>query len=234
MSLHRGLVGALASAALLAVPVAASADVVYFTTHVPDLTTQQFTNDFEGMTVPFYSPMTYSQDGLNASYLGLGDVVVASAWWTTFKHEGNYAIYAAGAGTSDSFTRFSLDSGGLMGAFTADISSGFSLVNVPLQYRIVDSAGVAGNWLTTSVDIDHDFFTSVGFQAQNPGDAFKALDLRVVGGGSPDVGVYDGLMAWAAPTAAIPEPSSWALMILGFGLTGAMMRKRHRLVTATP
>lgn len=33
--------------------------------------------------------------------------------------------------------------------------------------------------------------------------------------------------------ATIPEPASWALMLAGFGLTGAAMRRRHRtLVTA--
>ena len=31
------------------------------------------------------------------------------------------------------------------------------------------------------------------------------------------------------PSGAIPEPSSWALMILGFGLVGAVSRRRTRL-----
>lgn len=33
-------------------------------------------------------------------------------------------------------------------------------------------------------------------------------------------------------TGAVPEPSSWAMMIAGFGLTGAAMRRRKRLVAA--
>ena len=32
--------------------------------------------------------------------------------------------------------------------------------------------------------------------------------------------------------AAIPEPASWALMIAGFGLGGAMLRRRRRLLSA--
>lgn len=35
-----------------------------------------------------------------------------------------------------------------------------------------------------------------------------------------------------APTAAIPEPGTWALMIIGFGSAGAMLRYRRRLAVA--
>ena len=30
----------------------------------------------------------------------------------------------------------------------------------------------------------------------------------------------------------VPEPSSWAMLIAGFGLTGAAMRRRRRTVAA--
>lgn len=39
--------------------------------------------------------------------------------------------------------------------------------------------------------------------------------------GAPDPGL--------GPTAAVPEPASWALMIAGFGLAGATLRQRRRL-----
>jgi hypothetical protein len=32
---------------------------------------------------------------------------------------------------------------------------------------------------------------------------------------------------------AVPEPTSWALMLLGFGGMGAMLRSRRRPVAAT-
>ena len=35
------------------------------------------------------------------------------------------------------------------------------------------------------------------------------------------------------PAGAVPEPASWALMIIGFGLTGARAR-RHRATSALP
>jgi len=71
-------------------------------------------------------------------------------------------------------------------------------------------------------------------------------------GGSPQTAFYQGLGAtWAAAHAAdatfangiydvdghhqgfvlgsVPEPSTWALMIGGFGLAGAMLRRRRSL-----
>lgn len=45
-----------------------------------------------------------------------------------------------------------------------------------------------------------------------------------VRGSSGVNGVYSGLLTLSG----VPEPSSWALMIGGFGLTGAAMRRRAR------
>jgi hypothetical protein len=44
--------------------------------------------------------------------------------------------------------------------------------------------------------------------------------------GTPTVDNYAGLDDISLTTGAVPEPASWALMIAGFGLTGAAMRRR--------
>jgi hypothetical protein len=36
----------------------------------------------------------------------------------------------------------------------------------------------------------------------------------------------------AAQQAGVPEPASWALMIGGFGLAGASLRRRRAIATA--
>jgi hypothetical protein len=35
-------------------------------------------------------------------------------------------------------------------------------------------------------------------------------------------------------SSAVPEPSTWAMMLLGFGAIGASMRRSRFSVTATP
>lgn len=34
------------------------------------------------------------------------------------------------------------------------------------------------------------------------------------------------------PFAVVPEPASWALLVIGFGLTGAVVRRRERVEVA--
>jgi hypothetical protein len=43
----------------------------------------------------------------------------------------------------------------------------------------------------------------------------------------------DGLAASSAVTGGVPEPASWALMIVGFGAAGAMLRRRRTLAAHT-
>lgn len=44
---------------------------------------------------------------------------------------------------------------------------------------------------------------------------------------SRGAGSYGGQITFV-PTAAVPEPSTWAMLLLGFGLTGAALRYRRR------
>lgn len=57
-------------------------------------------------------------------------------------------------------------------------------------------------------------------------------------GGEPDGGEPDGGVRQPPPpltqTAAVPEPSSWAMMIGGFGLAGALFRRRRVVLPAQP
>lgn len=46
--------------------------------------------------------------------------------------------------------------------------------------------------------------------------------------GGFNLGTYEATTA----AAAVPEPASWALLVTGFGLTGAVMRRRVRIAAA--
>jgi hypothetical protein len=39
---------------------------------------------------------------------------------------------------------------------------------------------------------------------------------------------YSGTINFNVPPPAVPEPATWAMMLLGFGATGLMMRRRNR------
>lgn len=71
--------------------------------------------------------------------------------------------------------------------------------------------------------------TSYGFIGQrflNQGDSVLAIVNRNGSYGSDSTGVNFTL------TAGVPEPANWALLIAGFGLTGAAMRRRRTRVAA--
>ncbi len=58
-------------------------------------------------------------------------------------------------------------------------------------------------------------------QAVSPGTS-----TLVIQGAAGALGTYTGSLAYA-----VPEPAMWALMILGFGVTGAALRTRRRRVS---
>ena len=47
--------------------------------------------------------------------------------------------------------------------------------------------------------------------------------LRFVNGN----GVYSGVVSGRLDMPAVPEPATWAMMILGFGAGGSMIRRRR-------
>jgi hypothetical protein len=52
--------------------------------------------------------------------------------------------------------------------------------------------------------------------------------------GNDVIGAGSFNMAFSLAGAAVPEPASWAMMIMGFGLAGASLRTRRRLRSAQP
>ena len=55
----------------------------------------------------------------------------------------------------------------------------------------------------------------------------------LVSGTSGGNGSYSGVISFSPSVGVVPEPGAWALMILGFGGAGAMLRRRNsRLVPA--
>jgi hypothetical protein len=94
----------------------------------------------------------------------------------------------------------------------------------------------------SSIDLDGLFFFT-----KTSGDPSERWDLfsAVIGGGTHSINVHGtvvttGPLRNAASYAgtlnlspiAVPEPATWALMIMGFGGVGAMIRSRRRVAAA--
>lgn len=56
----------------------------------------------------------------------------------------------------------------------------------------------------------------------------SAADSATYTQASLSIGTGSAVLNQATPTSPVPEPHTWALMILGFGASGAMLRRRPR------
>jgi hypothetical protein len=106
-------------------------------------------------------------------------------------------------------------------------------INVHLETLISTSNALFGGVLLSS--FDHNAVGSGSandFTAFSPGaGSFSVTEKYVL------TAAASGAERSASPTitlatAAIPEPTTWALMILGFGGAGAVLRRRRQLVAA--
>lgn len=61
--------------------------------------------------------------------------------------------------------------------------------------------------------------------------AGKSIAYVPDGNPFPEIGPYDGFVSIEFAS-AVPEPSTWAMLILGFGLSGAMLRRKRKPATA--
>jgi hypothetical protein len=83
---------------------------------------------------------------------------------------------------------------------------------------------------------DPNFSTFLSILVDNPvggavKDQFNALDHGTPVAGFPTAGFWSASFP-TVTSSGTPEPAAWALMILGFGAAGAMVRRRHAKATA--
>ena len=100
-----------------------------------------------------------------------------------------------------------------------------------LTLMFADGATVSGNYVGstftggTSATVGNSTYTLTGFGwDRSPADNVSAFEA--VSGGDP--ADYAGQFAYTALTAAVPEPATWGLLVLGFGAMGGAMRSRTR------
>lgn len=173
---------------------------------------------------------SYSENGIDVSYVGYGTEI----WVGSQAAEGAQSWYVNGGGFG--YTR--LQFGEAVDAFQFAAATGWPSAQAfargapqpqpALQFRLLKDGAVVAEGLFPTISFYSGFrafgfsgilFDEVHLQSQ-PGDfafdegGFDAMALDALAFGGPIGGV-------------IPEPAAWAMMILGFGLVGAMARRRR-------
>ncbi|MBL8772678.1 MAG: PEPxxWA-CTERM sorting domain-containing protein [Phenylobacterium sp.] len=82
-------------------------------------------------------------------------------------------------------------------------------------------------WITFEVREDDKYEGGLAFFAPNP-TVKEATHRRSTGTWSATNDLDFSLRVFGDPLGAVPEPSTWTLMIAGFGATGAAIRRRRR------
>jgi hypothetical protein len=165
----------------------------------------------------------------------------ATVWRIDFNVAGDW-MQTDGSGLPYGFT----SSPTFSGWFTVDDTDHFTVGKSGFEaYPGLVAASVnPGNQIYTAADIDPGY----GFlQSDTPGSAFNfwSIGFNHPGSGKNYVsafqaGLYDGAdgvvctdcVTWSISevTGGVPEPTTWAMMILGIGLTGAALRHRRTAI----
>ncbi len=188
------------------------------------LTSPTYFNGFENIasspsfTAPFVyaSNADYSEGGLTVRYEGYPGSLILTQ---NFQHVGTNGW---GVFNSTGYTKVTLSGGGRFSAlqFLAGTSSGSTTYYEALLGGIVVSTGTIGP--VVSSELRYYGLSGGGFdevRLQTHFDTAFRPDRS-------DTGVFDSFAA----TGAVPEPATWALMIVGFGMVGATMRRRAVVV----
>jgi len=224
------IAAAVAAAGLLASP--ASAAIVVHTTAFLGAPVQF--NGFEAIGsspnatleesgIHYPDNTDYTEGGLTVRYVGAADI--AADFGAGFAgHTGDHGWYPDGGGHG--YTRITLESGADFDGFQALVGSGYFAPNF-LVYRLLNNGvEVAAGHLANPTSSQ--FMRTIGFS----GGGFDEINLQAgiyVGFGSDnlDALALDDLAAGPGPQGAVPEPATWATMILGLGLAGAAIRRRR-------
>jgi hypothetical protein len=141
---------------------------------------------------------------------------------------GDNSVTCAGAAVSCSFSRtFMFTTPAGYNLSSADISSILTGNNqaTNLDFTSVTLNGVNFNILSTGIQE----FRNLLNQTLTAGASNTLLVSGTVGAAdstSPAMASFSGNLSFATQVAAVPEPATWGLMVIGFGMIGAAARSR--------
>jgi hypothetical protein len=155
---------------------------------------------------------------------------------TGITFSGSPSIESAVAATSSGFL-YDWNSGTIPGytpasVFGADFTGGLTVATAG-TYELTLSTDDAGylfvnNTLVISEPSAHPAYDTTALVSLNAGyNSFEIqYDNLFCCGASTQLSLGTGVTEVSATTGAVPEPATWALMLLGFGMVGYAMRTR--------
>lgn len=214
----------LALAAGLSISTAANAGV---TVHKGDfLGATANTNGFEGIGSTFYNGAAgYAEGGVKVKYVGKDLTTL-----TTLNPVGKHSWTPLGAGKG--YTKISLVDGSDFSAIEFLAGSSAWLGDARLQYQLFQDGALVSSGFMEGLGNIGSSLKTFGFSGTD-GQLFDELRVQSVFGKNFDKHGYDQLIldniTIAGPIgSAVPEPATWAMMIIGFGAVGSMVRTSRR------
>jgi hypothetical protein len=178
-------------------------------------------NGLEGMPATLGYLGAYSEGGITLEYVGVYSGIAT----TVQAYQGAQSWYPTGGGRG--YTRVTRTGGGDFADLSFAGGSGF--ISEPggnLLYQVLDDGVVIASGNAGPLALYQLGWTLFRIS----GGAFDEVRLQGPSATSFSVGQLEGGVydAFAANIAAgVPEPTSWAMMILGFGAAGLAVRSRR-------
>ena len=169
------------------------------------------TSSYPGSTTP------YTEDTITVEYVGT--LSYGGIWTNSQIMEGALSWYENGGGQGYTDVTF-----GPTNAIQFAAGSGYGGASPHLQYEVLSSGVVIATGEIAGIS-SYKGFGYYGFS----GATFDEIHLQVqsssgiFGAGAYEAGAYD---AFSIGT-PVPEPSSWALMVVGVGVLGVALRRRQ-------
>jgi hypothetical protein len=164
-------------------------------------------------------------NGTDSSYTE-GGITVSDAWQSPSvlpnAPQGITDWYEASGGSG--YTDVTLSDKSDFSSIQFLVGSGWSstATNIVLNYTLLDHGSVVQYGVAGPVDAYLDGYRYYGFSGGN----FNEIRLRVTSDyldHTTDAGAYDAFAIGSSP-GGVPEPTTWAMMILGFLGLGAVLR----------
>jgi PEP-CTERM motif len=172
-----------------------------------------------------YGEGPYTHGGITIQYVGSGDI------WTTFvpnqSPPGGYSWYPNGGGTG--YDEITLTGGGSFTSVQLLVGSGWWYDGGQLDYELLNGATVVSSGDVGTLPDAYSGYATFTFG----GGPWTALELQgpLTSTFSPSNYEALAIASITIGTGSVPEPSTWAMMLLGFAGLGYAGYRRARVKT---